>query len=72
MKDTGSTNLRIRVDVNGMTMVDMVDNQPWLRNGTTGTGTSSFFLSAPKGVSLYNEGSQVSWDDVFISEATTD
>ena len=72
MKDTGSTNLRIRVDVNSVTVVDMVDNQPWQRNGTTGTGTSSFFLNAPKGVSLYNEGSQVSWDDVFISEATPD
>ena len=72
MKDTGSTNLRIRVDVNGMTVVNMVDNQPWQRNGTTGTGTSSFFLNAFKGVSLYNEGSQVSWDDVFISEAMTD
>lgn len=72
VKDPASTNLRIRVDVNGMTVVDMVDNQPWQRNGTTGTGTSSFFLNAPKGVSLYNEGSQVSWDDVFISEATID
>ncbi|HKC92577.1 MAG TPA: hypothetical protein VKB81_01025 [Nitrospira sp.] len=72
VKDPASTNLRIRVDVNGLTVVDMVDNQPWQRNGTTGTGTSSFFLNAPKGVSLYNEGSEVSWDDVFISEATTD
>jgi hypothetical protein len=72
MKDTGSMNLRIRVDVNGMTVVDMVDDQPWQRNGTTGTGTSSFLLNAPKRVSLYNEGSQVSWDDVFISEAAVD
>jgi hypothetical protein len=71
MKDTGSTNLRIRVDVNGMTVVDMVDNQPWQRNGTTGMGTSAFFLNAAKGVSLYNEGSQVSWDDVFISPTGT-
>ncbi|HKT35539.1 MAG TPA: hypothetical protein VJR03_11965 [Nitrospira sp.] len=70
-KDTASTNLRIRVDVNGMTVVDMVDNQPWQRNGTIGTGTSSFFLNAVKGVSLYNEGSQVSWDDVFISAPAT-
>lgn len=72
MKDTDSTNLRIRVDVNDMTVVEMVDNQPWQRNGTTGMGASSFFLNAAKRVSLYNEGSQVSWDDVFISEATTE
>jgi hypothetical protein len=72
VKDTASTNLRIRVDVNGMTVVDMVDNQPWQRNGTTGMGTSSFFLNAAKRVALYNEGSQVSWDDVYISKPTTD
>src|SRR5205807_1100591 len=70
-KDVASANMRIRVDVNGATVVNMVDNQPWQRNGTTGTGTSPFFLNAAKKVSLYNEGSQISWDDVFISEATT-
>jgi hypothetical protein len=70
-QDATTANLRIRVDVNGVTVVNMVDDEEWQRNGTSGTGASPFFQNALKRVSLYSEASQVSWDDVYISEATS-
>lgn len=79
-KDPDSENLRIRVDVDGEpvtqsaingTIVNyVVDDEQWVRNGTTGYGTSSYFLYADKKMSLYQEGAQVSWDNVYFEELT--
>jgi hypothetical protein len=68
--DSTVDNLRIRVDVDGVRVVDVLDDEPWQRDGTSGTGASTFFLNADKKVALYSEASQVSWDDVYLGEAT--
>lgn len=62
-----NNNMRIKVDVNGSTVVNMLDNKGWQRNGTSGIGASQFFINALKTVALYAEGSQVSWDNVELS-----
>ncbi|MGE0546034.1 MAG: Ig-like domain-containing protein [Kofleriaceae bacterium] len=69
--DPATSNIRLRVDVDGVTVVDVLDNTKWERNGQSGIGASSFFFNADKKVALYAEASQVSWDDVYISPATS-
>lgn len=67
-----SGNLMIRVDVNGTKIWSGLDNQPWQRGGLTGIGTSKYFLdSIDKMVALYQEGSQCSWDDVYLEPTST-
>lgn len=81
-----STNLRIRVKINGVTVYDGLDTATlnksltlpgsvyngsgWQRNGTTGSGSSPYFISAPKGFSFYSEASQCSWDDIRLESIT--
>jgi hypothetical protein len=58
--------LHIKVVVDGQTLVDKDDTMPWERGGQKGTGTSDFFLKAPKMFAAYCEKSHTSWREISV------
>lgn len=62
--------LHIKVVVDGETLVDKDDTSTWERGGQKGTGTSDFFLNAPKMFAAYCEKSHTSWRQISVESIT--
>ena len=66
----GRENNYVQVYVDGSVVWEGFDREDWQRDGTTGTGASSYMMSCDKHVAMYQEGSNVSWDNIFAENPT--